>query len=173
MILFWKKIHFYRLHTAQSLHNKETELYSNSSSQICSDENVELQSLSPSSSSSPPPVLSKLPQNSPSQSQEISDSYCARPNRKQKRYRNSRAPAPPTPTTISTTVTNSPSTISIPLSTSMNQSVIEPPPPPRRSIQKNPDTPHTSDSDTDDKDYKNLMKSRQIHQVSDKSPSSL
>ncbi|RTG90857.1 uncharacterized protein DC041_0010777, partial [Schistosoma bovis] len=164
------------LHTAQSLHNKETELYSNSSSQICSDENVELQSLSPSSSSSPPPpppVLSKLSQNSPSQSQEISDSYCARPNRKQKRYRNSRAPAPPTPTTISTTVTNSPSTISIPLSTSINQSVIEPPPPPRRSMQKNPVTPHTSDSDTDDRDYKNLMKSRQIHQVSNKSPSSL
>ncbi|CAH8622355.1 unnamed protein product [Schistosoma bovis] len=163
------------LHTAQSLHNKETELYSNSSSQICSDENVELQSLSPSSSSSPPPppVLSKLSQNSPSQSQEISDSYCARPNRKQKRYRNSRAPAPPTPTTISTAVTNSPSTISIPLSTSINQSVIEPPPPPRRSMQKNPDTPHTSDSDTDDKDYKNLMRSRQIHQVSDKLPSSL
>ncbi|VDO26051.1 unnamed protein product [Schistosoma margrebowiei] len=162
------------LHTAQSLHNKETELYSNSSSQICSDENVELQSLSPSSSSSPPPppVLSKLSQNSPSQSQEISDSYCARPNRKQKRYRNSRAPAPPTPTTISTTVTNSPSTISIALNTSINQSVIEPPPPPRRLKQKNHDTPHTSDSDTDDKDYKNFMKSRQIHQVSDKSPSS-
>ncbi|VDP68497.1 unnamed protein product [Schistosoma mattheei] len=163
------------LHTAQSLHNKETELYSNSSSQICSDENVELQSLSPSSSSSPPPqppVLSKLSRNSPSQSQEVSESYCARPNRKQKRYRNSRAPAPPTPTTISTTVTTSPSAISIPLNMSINQSVIEPPPPPRRSIQKNPDTPHTSDSDTDDRDYKNLMKSRQIHQVSDKSPSS-
>ncbi|CAI2732846.1 unnamed protein product [Schistosoma spindalis] len=162
------------LHTAQSLNNKDPELYSNSSSQICSDENVELQPLSPSSSSSPPPppVLSKLSLNSPSQSQEISDSYCARPNRKQKRYRNSKAPAPPTPTTIMTTVTNSPSTISSPLSSSINQSMIEPPPPPRRSMQNNRDTPHTSDSDIDDRDYKNLMKSRQIHQVSDKSSSS-
>ncbi|XP_018653521.1 putative sap-97 [Schistosoma mansoni] len=118
------------LQTAQSLHNKETEL------------------------------------------NKISDSYCARPNRKPKRYRNSRAPAPPTPTTtIMTTVTNSPTT-SLPLSPSMNQSVIEPPPPPRRSMRNNPDTPHTSDSDMDDPDYKNLGKSRQIHQVSDKSSSS-
>uniref|UniRef100_A0A5K4F7K8 Par3_HAL_N_term domain-containing protein n=1 Tax=Schistosoma mansoni TaxID=6183 RepID=A0A5K4F7K8_SCHMA len=158
------------LQTAQSLHNKETELNSNSSGQIHSDENVELQPLSPSSS----PLLSssKLSQISLSQSQEISDSYCARPNRKPKRYRNSRAPAPPTPTTtIMTTVTNSPTT-SLPLSPSMNQSVIEPPPPPRRSMRNNPDTPHTSDSDMDDPDYKNLGKSRQIHQVSDKSSSS-
>ncbi|KAH8856285.1 sap-97 [Schistosoma japonicum] len=36
-----------------------------------------------------------------SQSQEMSDNYCSRPNRKQKRYRNSRAPAPPTPSVTS------------------------------------------------------------------------
>ncbi|CAH8553432.1 unnamed protein product [Schistosoma turkestanicum] len=155
--------------------NQETELCSSSSGQIFSDENVELQpALSSSSSTSSSSSSSKLSPISSQQSQEIPDNYYARPNRKQKRYRNSRAPAPPIPSTITLTGTNSISTTSLPCNSSINRSTVKPPPPPPpfRSMKNHPDTPNTTDSDIDDRDYKNLMKSQQMHPVHDKSSSS-
>ncbi|KAK4467705.1 hypothetical protein MN116_008477, partial [Schistosoma mekongi] len=144
------------LHKSQPIQIKEMESFSSSSGQTFSDGNVESQ---PSSS---PSKSSKI---HPPQPQEMSDTYCARPNRRQKRYRNSRGPAPPTPS-----VTSSSSSSSLPLSSCINQPTIPLPPPPPPRPTRNIGTPCTSDSDNDG-DYKNSLQSKHNQKMSETSSS--